>query len=75
MQDALVASERIFFLLDKCPSMKSGTISLPQKIETISFNNVSLSYGEKRALNDVSLEAKAGEMIALIGDSGGGKSF
>lgn len=74
MQDALVASERIFFLLDKCPSMTSGTISLPQKIETISFNNVSLSYGEKRALNDVSLEAKAGEMIALIGDSGGGKS-
>ncbi|WP_263832817.1 ABC transporter ATP-binding protein [Sulfurospirillum oryzae] len=74
MQDALVASERIFFLLDQRPSIPSGTESLPQKINTISFNNVSLFYGEKQALNDVTLEAKAGEMIALIGDSGGGKS-
>jgi len=74
MQDAVVASERIFFLLDQTPSIKTGNVSLPQKIDTISFNNVSLSYGEKQALHDVSLEAKAGEMIALIGDSGGGKS-
>lgn len=74
MQDAVVASERIFFLLDQTPSIKTGNASLPQKIDTISFNNVSLSYGEKQALHDVSLEAKAGEMIALIGDSGGGKS-
>ncbi|WP_041957506.1 ABC transporter ATP-binding protein [Sulfurospirillum arsenophilum] len=74
MQDALVASERIFFLLDQQSSLPVGTESLPPKIDTISFNSVSLSYGEKQALNEVSLEAKAGEMIALIGDSGGGKS-
>lgn len=74
MQDAIVASERIFFLLDQSPSITSGNSSLPEKIDTISFNNISLSYGEKQALQDVSLEAKAGEMIALIGDSGGGKS-
>ena len=74
MQDALVASERIFFLLDKTCSIQSGTTPLPEKINTISFHNVSLSYGEKQALNDVSLDAKSGEMIALIGDSGGGKS-
>lgn len=74
MQDALVASERIFFLLDQQSSLPAGTESLPSKIDTISFSHVSLSYGEKQALNEVSLEAKAGEMIALIGDSGGGKS-
>lgn len=74
MQDAIVASERIFFLLDQEPSVRGGNTSIPEKIETISFNNVSLFYGEKQALQDVSLEAKAGEMIALIGDSGGGKS-
>lgn len=74
MQDAIVASERIFFLLDQTPSIKNGTASLPEKIETITFNNVSLLYGNKQALTDVTLEAKAGEMIALIGDSGGGKS-
>ncbi len=74
MQDALVASERIFFLLDQRPSIPDGTEMLPPKIDTISFDKVSLFYGEKEALQDVSLEAKSGEMIALIGDSGGGKS-
>ena len=74
MQDAIVASERIFFLLDQQPSITSGEARIPTKIDTISFEHLSLSYGEKQALNDVNLEAKAGEMIALIGDSGGGKS-
>lgn len=74
MQDALVASERIFFLLDQQPSIINGKTSLPEKIECITFDKVSLFYGDKQALHDVSLEAKAGEMIALIGDSGGGKS-
>lgn len=74
MQDALVASERIFFLLDQQPSIINGNASLPEKIESITFDKVSLFYGDKQALHDVSLEAKAGEMIALIGDSGGGKS-
>lgn len=74
MQDAIVASERIFFLLDQTPSIQSGTKTLPQTIETISFKEVSLFYGEKQALSDISLEVQKGEMIALIGDSGGGKS-
>jgi len=74
MQDAIVASERIFFLLDQQSSITSGEERIPLKIDTISFEHLSLSYGEKQALNDVNLEAKAGEMIALIGDSGGGKS-
>lgn len=74
MQDAIVASERIFFLLDQIPSITDGNEEVPSKIETITFENVSLSYGEKQALKEVTLEAKSGEMIALIGDSGGGKS-
>ncbi|AOO65218.1 ABC transporter ATP-binding protein [Sulfurospirillum halorespirans] len=74
MQDAIVASERIFFLLDQIPSITDGKEEIPSKIETITFENVSLSYGEKQALNEVTLETKSGEMIALIGDSGGGKS-
>lgn len=74
MQDAIVASERIFFLLDLKPSIQNGHLTVPSKIERIVFQNVSLFYGDKQALNNVSLEAKAGEMIALIGNSGGGKS-
>lgn len=74
MQDAIVASERIFFLLDQTPLIQSGEKALPQTIENISFKEVSLFYGEKQALSDISLEVQQGEMIALIGDSGGGKS-
>ena len=74
MQDAVVASERIFFLLDKQPSVVGGETPFPLHVNTISFDTLSLFYEEKCALHDISFEAKRGEMIALIGDSGGGKS-
>ncbi len=74
MQDAIVASERIFFLLDLEPSVQNGTSALPETIETIRFENVFLTYGNQEALKGVDLEAKSGEMVALIGNSGGGKS-
>lgn len=74
MQDAIVASERIFFLLDLEPSVQDGGSALPEKIETIRFENVFLSYGNQEALKGVDLNAKSGEMVALIGNSGGGKS-
>lgn len=74
MQDALVASERIFFLMDQNPTIKNGSCALPDTIDSIAFQEVSLSYGDKQALHAVNFEAKSGEMIALIGNSGGGKS-
>lgn len=74
MQDAIVASERIFFLLDLEPSVQNGGSALPEKIETIRFENVFLLYGNQEALKGVDLDAKSGEMVALIGNSGGGKS-
>ncbi|DAB34623.1 MAG TPA: ABC transporter permease [Sulfurospirillum sp. UBA12182] len=74
LQEAVAASERIFFLLDKEPLIQGGTKEIPEKIENILFKNVKLKYGTKKALNGVNLEAKQGEFVALVGDSGGGKS-
>lgn len=74
MQDAVVASERIFFLLDKEPTVIGGNAPFPLHVKDVSFAGVSLKYGENQALTEVSLDAKRGEMVALIGDSGGGKS-
>lgn len=40
----------------------------------ISYQNVSFSYGNKEALHDISFDVQKGQMIALVGPSGGGKS-
>lgn len=74
LQDAVAASERIFFLLDQKPTIIGGDKEIPQSIQTIDINNVELDYGEKRALKGINLHVNKGEFIALVGDSGGGKS-
>ena len=40
----------------------------------LSIRNASKTFGQRRALDEVSLEVRRGEMIALIGPSGSGKS-
>ena len=74
MQDALAANERINDIFSKEATIKSGELICPNDINTISFDNVELKYDDFTALKNVKLEAKKGETIALVGDSGGGKS-
>ena len=74
MQDAIAASERTFFLMDKVSEIKDGEKELNEEIKLIKFNNVRLSYGDKEVLKGINLEARKSEFIALVGSSGGGKS-
>ena len=74
MQDAIAASERTFFLMDKVSQIKDGEKELNEEIKLIKFNNVRLSYGDKEVLKGINLEANKSEFIALVGSSGGGKS-
>ncbi len=74
MQDAIAASERTFFLMDKVSQIKDGQKELNEEINLIKFNNVRLSYGDKEVLKGINLEANKSEFIALVGSSGGGKS-
>ncbi|ERJ28965.1 Phospholipid-lipopolysaccharide ABC transporter [Campylobacter concisus UNSWCS] len=74
MQDAIAASERTFFLMDKVSQIKDGENELNEEINLIKFNNVRLSYGDKEVLKGINLEARKSEFIALVGSSGGGKS-
>ena len=74
MQDAIAASERTFFLMDKASQIKDGQKELNEEINLIKFNDVRLSYGDKEVLKGINLEANKSEFIALVGSSGGGKS-
>ena len=74
MQDAIAASERTFFLMDKVSQIKDGQKELNEEINLIKFSDVRLSYGDKEVLKGINLEANKSEFIALVGSSGGGKS-
>ena len=76
VEQASAALERIFILLDTKPEIKSPkeAVSLPKAKGKIRFEGVSFGYGDGLVLEDISFEAKPGEVIALVGASGAGKT-
>ncbi|MDF2563967.1 MAG: lipid exporter, fused ATPase and inner rane subunit MsbA [Massilibacillus sp.] len=77
VQKALAAAERVFEVLDTEPEIKekASAIQLPTIDGKVSFKNVIFEYKPNElALNNISLEVKAGQMIAIVGPSGAGKS-
>lgn len=78
LQIGLGATERVFEMLDKQPEIqnKENAVILDTRTPDIIFEDVAFSYDGtgKRALNSVSLGAKSGQVTALVGASGGGKS-
>ncbi len=76
LQRGLAAAESVFVLLDEEPEKDDGQVTLERVRGEISFHQVSFRYprAEKPALKDVSLSIRAGESIALVGSSGGGKT-
>ena len=53
---------------------KENAISLPDFKDSIVYHNVSFHYNEVNVLKDINLTIPKGKMIALVGESGGGKS-
>ena len=74
MQDAVVAAERTFELLDKEPQILSGDKPVPSEINLINFKDVRLNYDDKEVLKGINLSASKSQTVALVGSSGGGKS-
>jgi subfamily B ATP-binding cassette protein MsbA len=74
IQDAVAASERVFEILDTQTQIVDGTKELKSEIEKIEFRDVVLKYENSNILDGISLKISSGENIALVGDSGGGKS-
>ncbi len=72
-QIAVAANERIKDIMSHPIMIKSGHKKV-NDISTIEASNITLKYGEKEALKNICFKAQKGEMIGLVGDSGGGKS-
>lgn len=77
LQSGRAAAERVFAILDSDEEshMDHGKPLDKSAIRGhVVFENVDFSYGEQPTLAGVSLEAKPGETIALVGTTGAGKS-
>jgi len=74
IQDAIAASERVFEVLDTKATIIDSSENLDNDIKSIDYKNVSLKIEDKTLLDSVNISIKNGEQIALVGDSGGGKS-
>jgi len=78
IQQGLAAAERIFDILDEeiIVSDIEGAKTFNDFQHAISFEDVGLCYAgaDKAVLNNINLEIKAGQVVALVGRSGAGKS-
>ena len=76
IQQASVAKERISAIMDNQKSRKvsTGSRSFPKNLESITFENLSVSVGSKEILKSLNFKTAAHKTIALVGPSGSGKS-
>lgn len=76
IHSGIAAGERVIALIDTKPEMinKPDAKELKEFDQSLVFENVSFSYGEKQVLAGISLTVPKGKTIALVGPSGGGKS-
>lgn len=76
IQRGLVAGERVFELMDAHPKIenKHGAVEVNEIKTGFDLEKVSFAYDETKVLQDISFSIRRGEIIALVGPSGGGKS-
>ncbi|MGD8298668.1 MAG: ABC transporter ATP-binding protein, partial [Desulfobacterales bacterium] len=76
-QEAIAAGERIFELLDETTEVKDApnAMDLPAIRGEMTFDGVTFRYGTgDRVLTAISFKMEPGEMVALVGPSGAGKT-
>jgi subfamily B ATP-binding cassette protein MsbA len=78
MEQALAAAHHVWEIMDEHKELieKKDAVTLSPLLHAIELQNVSFGYDneERSVLRDVSLKIPAGAMVALVGESGGGKS-
>jgi subfamily B ATP-binding cassette protein MsbA len=77
LQEALGASRRIFELLDEPPEPATAAVTTdPERLGTVKFEDVHFAYAQRTGdvLRGINLSVKPGEVVALVGPSGAGKT-
>jgi subfamily B ATP-binding cassette protein MsbA len=77
MSEGMTAARRLFEALDVEPTIRDplSALALPVGQARVRLENVTFSYGDDTpVLDDLTLEARRGEIVALVGPSGGGKT-
>ena len=76
VQRSLGAAERVFEIIDEIPEITDApdAVDIGRVEGEIEFKSVSFRYEDDYVLRNVSLKAHRGEVIALVGPSGGGKT-
>jgi ATP-binding cassette, subfamily B, bacterial MsbA len=76
INQGIAGADRIFSIIDRVPDIedKPDAIDLPHAAQSINIENVTFCYEEKPVLKNINLSIKAGEVVAFVGMSGGGKT-
>jgi subfamily B ATP-binding cassette protein MsbA len=76
VQTALGAAERMFEVVDEAPEIadRPDAIALQRSAGAVDFEQVTFSYDDEPVLEAFSASIKAGEVVALVGPSGAGKT-
>ena len=77
MQQAAAAGDRIFELLDEAPDIQDAAqaVALQNVRGEVQFEGVRFTYGDgEEVLHDVDFHVQPGEVVALVGPSGAGKT-
>lgn len=76
IQQGLAATDRVFDIIDKESDIREhhNPVDIKPGLHRVTFKNVFFKYDNATVLEDINLDVKAGEILALVGMSGGGKT-
>lgn len=74
IQTTVATSERVQEFFNETPSVVGGNIIKSNFVDRIRFENVSFAYGTESVIKNINLEIGRGQIVALVGESGAGKS-